>query len=287
MVKYSKQPAAAGFTLIELLVVIAIITILAGLLLPALAASKAKGQRTSCMSQARQLSLACMLYSDDANDRFPYNLGSNEIKRSLKDGKYVNWTSPIMSWEVEPDNTNQLLLTRGGVGPYLDRSAAIYRCPSDRVVSDLQAEAGWTKRVRSWSMNAMVGDAGEFSQNGANVNNPTYRQFFRTSQVLQPSRIFVFIEEHPDSINDAYFVDRAATWQWNDLPASWHSQAANLTFVDGHAESHRWLFASTRPPNRPDAAHLPFDVPYRDLGDFRWLMERMSTESTTPYRYGD
>lgn len=286
MSKYNRPLGAAGFTLIELLVVIAIITILAGLLLPALAASRAKGQRTSCMSQARQLSLACMLYSDDANDRFPYNLGSTEIRQSVKDGKYVNWTSPIMSWEVEPDNTNGVLLTRGGVGPYLDRTAAIYSCPSDRVVSDLQAAEGWTRRVRSWSMNAMVGDAGEFSQNGANVNNPTYRQFFRSSQILQPSRIFVFIEEHPDSINDGYFVDRAATLQWNDLPASWHGQAANLTFADGHAESHRWLAPSTRPPNRPDAAQLPFAIPYRDLGDFRWLMERMSTEGGPVYRYG-
>ena len=57
-------------------------------------------------------------------------------------------------------------------------------------------------------MNAMVGDAGSFSTGGVNVNNTNYIQFFRVFSVPHPSDIFVFLDEHPDSIDDGYFLNR-------------------------------------------------------------------------------
>lgn len=65
----STRLAARGFTLIELLVVIGIISVLAGMLLPALARAKQRCKKTNELNAARQLMISWQIYADDNSDR--------------------------------------------------------------------------------------------------------------------------------------------------------------------------------------------------------------------------
>jgi prepilin-type N-terminal cleavage/methylation domain-containing protein/prepilin-type processing-associated H-X9-DG protein len=291
---FSKKPPAScktgatGFTLIELLTVIAIIAVLAALVLPALSRARERARAIICLNNTRQLGLAWQMYAGDNDERLPYNLGM--AGSSFRTG--LNWVNNVMTWDLSSDNTNLATLTGASLGRFVSGNTSVYRCPSDAALSSVQRAAGWTARVRSYSMNAMVGDAGDFTANGFNVNNPGYTQFFKTTQIPQPTDIFVFLDEHPDSIDDGYFLDKSPengggsggsyhSAQWTDLPASYHNGATAFSFADGHSSLHRWLQPNTIRPPLPNAANLPIPIPSSPaaaLADFDWVMDHMSVD---------
>jgi len=270
----AKGARGGAFTLIELLVVIAIIAILSAILLPALSLAKGRAQAILCLNNTKQLTLAWQMYADDFEGRLPYNLGmaGSSFRTPL------NWVNNVMSWGLDSDNTNTATLTEASLGPFVSQATAIYRCPSDHVVSAAQSAAGWDGRIRSYSMNAMVGDAGEISSSGVNTNNPDYVQFFKITQIPQPTEIFVFLDEHPDSINDGYFLERDYYPEWHDLPATYHNNATAFSFTDGHSTLHRWTQPDTYRPPIPDGANLPISVPSSGNQDLEWVLGHMSVD---------
>lgn len=270
--------------MLELLVVVAIIGVLAALLFPALSKAKTRALGITCLNNNRQLAMGWAIYADDHQGALPYNLGGPGIRRIASVRTNLNWVTGVLSWWAsDSDNTNTATVTEASLGSYVSRAPGVYRCPSDRVLSEEQRTAGWSTRVRSYSMNAMIGDAGELSQDGYNINNPGYVQFFKMSTITHPAQIFVFLDEHPDSINDGYFLNKGYGYQWIDLPASYHNGAASFSFADGHSELHRWQVASTKVPARAFSAVLPQAIAAGDGADYHWVLERMSVDRDTAY----
>ena len=251
-----------AFTLVELLVVIAVIGILAALLLPVLAKSKAKAEAVTCSNNQQQLSLAWILYAEDNGDLLVNNHGVPETLALRQ-----TWANNVEDWESSDDNTNLVYLTDSKLGPFANRSARIYKCPSDRV----PAPNG--PRIRTMSMNAMVGNPGGLT----NQFNPLYRQFYKTAEVANPSGIFVFLDEQADTLNDGFFVNRLEENSWGNLPGSYHNGAVSISFVDGHRESHRWVVSATiRPVQGARINSFQASPPT----DFDWLKARTSVKKS-------
>ena len=216
--------------------VIAVIGILAALLLPALSRAKRSAQGTYCASSLRQLIQAWFMYSDENNGQLPCNADGQDGK-----GIFTNWVAGTMSLPTEATNTAMLINPEQSALARYIPSAGVYKCPGDK-----------SKFVRSVSMNCRMNPTRirgvpAFMEGGKSP----WEIFRRLPQIQTPEAIFVILDERSDSINDGYFaVDmtntgtRDGTGASNpywliDYPASYHNGAGEVSFADGHMETHR------------------------------------------------
>jgi len=267
------SPAAGSqtraFTLIELLVVIAIIAILAGLLLPALERAKIRGQGIACLSNLKQMGLAWILYTHDHDESVPPQ--SSDLNLYDREKVWVRgWLNQDDGW---PDNTNLVFLRDSYLGPYLD-AVGVWRCPGDH--SAFRYRGGRLPRVRSVSMNRWL--------NADYMTDPVYKFIRRTWDMVEPgpSMTMVLIDEREDSINNGIFAVHMDGFDPRvpaaigivDWPAIYHNRASNLSFADGHAESHRWSDPRTMPLFRRGQSLNTSWTPSPGNPDVLWLQAR-------------
>ncbi len=216
-----------AFTLTELLVVIAIIAILAALLLPVLAKSKAEGVQTTCLNNLKQLQTGWQLYMDDSSDTMPPNLWDGNPGQAAG--------SAPGSWVVGNALEDTATNIQRGVQWRFNAALPIYHCPADTSL----AGDGKTPRFRSYSLLNYLG------ADPNSVGPDASRDIQKGSQLKHASMILAFVCEEAYSINDGIFlVEPAPSTQWRDMPASRHSQGDTLSFTDGHVEYWKWKSAN-------------------------------------------
>jgi prepilin-type N-terminal cleavage/methylation domain-containing protein len=214
---------ARGFTLIELLTVIATIAILAALLLPVLAKAKIKAQRTTCLSNLRQLGICWFMYKED-------NTGL--LAESYPVNNPDVWVQGDMTKLSEAGNAD--FIRQSKLYPY-NASVPIYHCPTDR---GLATNGTVIPTVRSYSMNCFMGARDNPSPFPSTATD--YIPFYaKDSDLPRPSQLWVLIEQDERSIDDGCFVTDPTGGLWFDFPAislRRHNYSYVLDFADGHSE---------------------------------------------------
>ena len=265
----------AGFTLIELLVLLAMIALLASLLLPAFARAKTAAQSTSCLSNLKQLQLAWLFYVHENNDSFPPN-----ISRKIGFDQFnvtVDGRIPWVLGNAKLD-TNTVNIEAGVLFKHAG-SATIYRCPGDKSTVRDQPSL---HRTRSYSTHEYFNlDVRSDSALDGVMFEPVNLR--KASQLVNPGpgHTFVFIDEHPMSIDDGIFgmqlpepPEPGGSWIWGSYPGDRHNNGANLSFADGHVEYHRWRAHRIITSFRGGKTFIrPDDAP--NLEDQHWLWERI------------
>jgi prepilin-type N-terminal cleavage/methylation domain-containing protein len=294
---FESSPVGA-FSLMELLVVISIISILAALLLPALARGKGKAQGISCLNQGKQLMLAMTMYTSDYRDLFPPNPddGNTVPGHNWCSGKAGIGAPCEFNPEVLRDEKRSLLV------PYLQGDVAVFHCPADRRTGLYQgSNPSMAGRVvsaaRTFSMNQAVGticqnfdaDGGpntdhtgppNLSVNGPWLDNTHHHRrnspwltYSKLSAIGSPgpANLWVLLDEDPDGLNDAAFAFGMALAKWIDRPGTYHNYGCGFAFADGHSETHQWALKSVKQRGSISNA--------ADRRDWLWMQERTSANA--------
>ncbi len=244
-----------AFTLIELLVVIAIISLLAAIIFPAFASARGKARQIACLSNIRQLGMAVAMYSQDADDLYPYAIDPSD--------KFSNpwiWSGTAQAQQVagmsllnpDPNVPNE----PGVLTPYV-KSNDVWRCPSDTGYtfldnapnSQMQAQpSSYQAYGSSYLLRTEV-----VIDNKLYSNVASYSLFSPPYSNSPPDPSPPCTEHGPAEVN--LLMDGAGAWHGGLLESQ---KRYNVLMADGHAVNQNrdqywitWNRPLTPPPGCP------------------------------------
>jgi prepilin-type processing-associated H-X9-DG protein/prepilin-type N-terminal cleavage/methylation domain-containing protein len=275
-----REQLPPAFTLTEMLVVLAIIALLASLLLPALGRAKSSAQSTSCLNNLKQLQAGWRMYTHDNNDSLPLNIsrkiGLDQVN-VVVDGR-VPWVLGNAKLD-----TNTANIEAGSLFKHVG-SAAVYGCPADHSTVRNHPEL---RVARSYSALSYLNvDAISYTRLDDITDAPWNVNLRKLFNIAHPDRTWVFIDEHPISIDDGIFPipmrgDGRGPYAWDAYPGDRHNNGANLSFADGHAEFHRWRAHRTI-TSYPGGLTYISSHDTANLEDLHWLQDRLPVAQPTP-----
>src|SRR6266446_6342358 len=216
----------SAFTLVELLVDLATIAILAALLLPALARSKASAQRIKCVSNLRQLSLAAHLYWDD-NGGNCFRYGG-----ALTNGGqlyWFGWMGPGAEGQREFD------AAQGALYCYL-QGRGVELCPALNYSMSqfkLKATGAAYGYGYNWYLSAA---ANQPPQRVGKITRPADTTLF--ADAAQVNTFQAPASPSNPMLEEFYYVDNTPNPPNGHFR---HAQKANVAFCDGHVALEKFL----------------------------------------------
>lgn len=206
----SSRPA--GFTVVELLAILAILTVLAALVLPALARAQERSRTVSCLGHMKKIGQALLLHAQDRGGQFPRSSHSAGANRETA------WATSIAPYLGAKEGE--------ATAAWVNRE---FRCPANTNASPT---------AYSYGLNVFF----ELQPGDSYVGRPaTWR---RTMQVPSPGRTILLAEVATASAGMT--ADHFMCHQWSSTAAARnavagerHSGGSHYLFVDGHVESMR------------------------------------------------